>query len=155
MLHDKISWNDVEELVNDLERQIKKANKKYDFVIGINRGGLVPSVMLSHRLGATHGVHTVHSYDGTEKQRSVKADLYISMVGIMKSHSKILLVDDIADSGDSLVASMKAVKKIDPDVKNLDVGVLHYKTKSIFKPTFHGKKINDDLWIEYPWEKYD
>ena len=154
MLHDKISWNDVEDLVDDLEEQINKANKKYDFIIGINHGGLVPSVMLSHRLGATHGVHTVHSYEGTDK-RDVKADLYISMIGHIKSHSKILLVDDIADSGDSLAASLSGIKKVDPDIKDVDTLTLHYKTKSVLKPSYFAKKIDDDLWIEYPWEQYE
>jgi len=153
MKHEKLTWKDVEKLVDILEQKFMKEKKKYDFIIGINRGGLIPSVMLSHRLGSTHGVHTVHSYNGTEK-RQLKADLYLSMVGFIHSHNTVLLVDDIADSGESIQASLTRIKKLDSDIKNIDVATLHYKPKSIYIPQYYAKKIDNDIWIDYPWEQH-
>lgn len=153
MNHEKITWSQVEDLIVELEIQIKQNRKKYDWIIGINRGGLIPSVLMSHRLGANHAVYTVQSYTGTEK-RELKADLYLSMIGFIHSHHNILVVDDIADSGESLNVGVKKIRQKDSDAKNIDTATLHYKPKSIFKPTFYGKQVENDTWIQYPWEVY-
>lgn len=153
MQHQNLTWQDIEELIIELEVQIKATKKKYDWIIGINRGGLVPSVLLSHRLGVSHGVHTVQSYSGKEK-RELKSDLYISMIGLIKPNHNILVVDDIADSGDSLSAALKAIRKKDDDAINIDVATLHYKPQSRFKPNYFAKQIENEVWVMYPWEKY-
>lgn len=153
MVNEKVTWEQIEDLIVELEIQIKKSKKKYDLIIGINRGGLVPSVMMSHRLNVPHGVHTVHSYQGTEK-KELKTDLYISMIGLIKAHHNILLVDDISDSGESLKAALKSIRKKDSDAVNMDIATLHYKPKAIVKPNYFGKEIEDDVWVMYPWEKY-
>ncbi len=153
MKHENLTWDQVEELIAEIEKQIKNKKKKYDWIIGINRGGLIPSVLLSHRLDVPHGVNTVQSYKGKEK-KELKADLYISMVGFIKPHHNVLLVDDIADSGESLETAVKSIRKIDSDARNIDVATLHYKPKSIFKPTYFSKEIDNDLWVVYPWERY-
>jgi len=152
MQHESLSWQQVEELIVELEVQIKHSKKKYDWIIGINRGGLIPSVLLSHRLGVPHGVYTVQSYNGKEK-KELKTDLYISMIGLIKPNHNILVVDDISDSGDSLTASLKAIRRRD-DAINIDVATLHYKPKSSFKPQYFAKQIEDEVWVMYPWEKY-
>lgn len=151
MIHKRISWNIVGKLVANLEKQIKESKKKYDFIIGLNRGGLIPSVMLSHKLGIIHGVHTVQSYNGTEK-REIKSDLYISMIGFIKPHHNVLLVDDIAESGESLKVSMEKIRKKDSDIKNIDIATLYYKPKSIIVPTYYAKKISNEIWIDFAWE---
>ncbi len=159
MQFESLAWEDFGVLINELVKQIVDKGKKYEFVIGINRGGLIPSVAVSHKLEkihnmkVTHGACTVQSYQGTEK-REIKKDLYISMIGFIKSHHNILLVDDIADSGESLKVALETVKKIDSDAKNIDIATLHYKPKSIIKPNFFAKQIEDDIWIKYPWEEY-
>ncbi len=45
-----ISWDDVDEMVEDLYHKLKDEN--IDKVVGISRGGLIPGVMLSHKLNA-------------------------------------------------------------------------------------------------------
>lgn len=147
-----LSWDSIERLVENIHDKIRAENKKYDLVIGINRGGLIPSVMLSHRLGAKHGVMTVTHYDGQKLLEEIKKDLYISMVGLIKSTHQILLIDDIADSGLCLKESVKSLKKVDSDAKNIDTATLHYKPKSIVEPTFYGEKIDNDIWVNFPWE---
>jgi len=153
MQHQNLSWQNIEELIVELEIQIKHGKKKYDWIIGVNRGGLIPSVLLSHRLGIPHGVHTVQSYNGKEK-RELKTDLYISMIGFIKPHHNILLVDDISDSGDSLSAALKTIRKKDSDALNIDIATLHYKPKSSVKPMYFAQQIEDEVWVCYPWEKY-
>ena len=44
------TWNEIEELLRDLGRQMQKINKKYDCVLGITNGGIVPARLLAREL---------------------------------------------------------------------------------------------------------
>ncbi len=153
MIYKKLNWNNFSRLIDNIEKQIKHDKKEYNWVISVNRGGLIAGVELSHRLNAKHGVFSVQSYSGTEKKKLIK-DLYISMIGEFKSTDKILVVDDIADSGESLQVVVNQIKKIDPDTRNnIDTATLHYNNKSVIKPNYYASEVNGKIWIVYPWEK--
>lgn len=145
-----VSWREVEGLVNSIASKI---DKKYSVIIGINRGGLVPSVLLSQITKIRHGVTTIESYLGKKRSKQSKVSYHVSMIGNLGPQSKVLLVDDIADSGISLVKVVQTLEKLGCKKKNIDTATLHYKTQSRFKPTFYGKKIPDYDWINYPWER--
>ena len=63
---------------------------------------------------------------------------------------KVLIVADIADSGETFKMAIKEVK--DAGAKHIYTCSIHYKPQSKFKPTFIGKEVSDDIWIVYPWE---
>jgi hypoxanthine phosphoribosyltransferase len=145
-----LSWRDIDNLVSTLA---KKINKRYDVIIGLNRGGLVASVLLSHITKTKHGVVSVESYQGKRKSGKHKLDYHVSMIGQLNSKTKILLVDDISDTGESLREIMKVMHKLGCKIENIDTATLHYKSRSCFKPTYFAKHINDADWINYTWEK--
>jgi hypoxanthine phosphoribosyltransferase len=147
-----LSWGNIEELVSKVVKDIAANGKKYDWIIGINRGGLVPSVLMSHRLGVPHGVLTVTHYEGKKMLAEVKRDLYLSGIKFIKPHHNILLVDDIADSGICLKEAQQTLKRLDSDAKNIDTVTLHYKEKSEIVPTYYGIIAKENEWINYPWE---
>ena len=76
-----LSWNQVEELVNELaiDINIKFQHSNIEYIHGLARGGLIPAVMLSHKL---------------------KIPYVDSIVNL--NPSEVLVVDDIADSGKTL-----------------------------------------------------
>jgi hypothetical protein len=147
-----LSWDKVEELVDNIVEKVRASGKKFDVIIGINRGGLIPSVMLSHKLGVKHGVMTITHYDGQKLLDEVKKDLYISMVGLIKPTHNILVVDDIADSGLCLKEAVVSLKKVDPDARNISTATLFDKPKSVVRPTYVGENVTNDIWINFPWE---
>lgn len=148
----RIDWDGFNSLIDEVVRQIHASKKTYKWVISLNRGGCIPGVVISHRLNANHGVFTVQSYNGKEKMKEVKHDLYISMLGQIHPSDRILIVDDILDSGDSLKAVMKKIPKIDSDIKNIDTAVLCYKPKSSVTPTYYGEEVSGHTWVSFPWE---
>ena len=77
-MYNYISWNDIDALIDNLVYQIKKSKQEYTSIYGISRGGLIPAVLLSHRLNLPV-IDKITTYDRT-----------------------ILVVDDIADSGKTL-----------------------------------------------------
>ena len=147
-----LSWDKVEALVNKLVKDVEASGKKYDWIVGINRGGLVPSVLVSHRLGIPHGVLTVTHYEGKKMLEQIQKDLYVSGIKFIKPHHNILMIDDIADSGICLKEARATLTKCDPDAKNIDTATLHYKPKSVIKPTYYAAEAGNEEWLNYPWE---
>jgi len=149
--HD-LSWEETHSIIDELVESINETENLYDAIIGINRGGLIPSVLMSHKLDIQHGVTTVESYQGKNKGEH-KIDQHVSILQKLDSDTRILLVDDIADTGFSLFEVIKELTKLGCDEENIDTATLHYKPKSIFKPTYIGDWANNELWIYYPWEQ--
>ena len=81
-----------------IEDQMVHSNWMPNMIIGINRGGLIPSVYLSHRLRIPHETISVKLRDQT---KTSKPDLS-ALEKAFAFQNKILIVDDINDSGDTL-----------------------------------------------------
>jgi hypoxanthine phosphoribosyltransferase len=69
------------------------------------------------------------------------------------SGKKILIVDDVVDTGDTFTVTMDYVKAKNPlEVKS---SVLHYKTCSTFVPDYWAEKQDEWKWVIYPWAVYE
>lgn len=115
-----LTWEDIENDINILCNKLK--DRKFQFITGLPRGGLIPAVLISHKLDIT--------YKSLNLSKAIIEGRY-------------LLVDDVADSGETLVD-----KKYDGYVK----ATLHYKKHSLIKPDYYAREIPNDVWIVYPWE---
>jgi len=118
-----LSWNDVNHLVDKLAIEINSYPTQPTYVTGLARGGLIPAVMLSHK--------TNLKYISSDKLNTVP---YID----------VLIVDDIADSGETL-----------SQYTSWNTAVLHYKLQSEHIPTYYAEIVPDNIWMSYPWEKDD
>lgn len=147
----KCSWRKIDKLVDVIVSHVK--NKEYDLIISLNRGGIIPGVLLSHRLKIKHGVITIQSYSGKKRTKDCIIDRYISMLGDINPNHRLLIVDDIADSGRTLEELLKFLDMIKVPRKNIETATLYYKERSVFRPTYYGKKINNDTWVEFAWER--
>ena len=146
----KLPWRQMEKLTTHLAEKI---HKRYSVIIGLNRGGLVPSVLLSHITKTKHGVVSIESYQGRKKTSKHKLDYHVSMIGKLNPKTKVLMVDDISDTGESLKKIIQVMKKLGCDPKNIDTATLYYKSKSCFVPTYYAKHTSDSDWIEFPWQR--
>jgi len=70
-----VTWEEIEELVDLLAKQIIKSGYQIEYIFGLQRGGLIPAVLLSHKLDIPM------TQDPTRQN--------------------ILIVDDICDSGET------------------------------------------------------
>lgn len=152
MVDKELSWDQIQTLTESIYKQVKSSHKKYEWIVSINSGGLVPGVMLSKMLRAKHAVISVNSYHERKKTQEVKRDLYLSHIGQIKMDDNILIVDNIIRTGDSVLAAIQSLKKVDPDAKKIDTASLHLNAKSKFKPNYFAEEIDRDDWIDYPWE---
>ena len=62
---------------------------------------------------------------------------------------KVLIVDDITDTGDTVGVAFQHIQEFDP--AEVRVAVLQHKRQSMLKPDFYAKKLTKWRWIIYPW----
>ena len=132
-----------------IEDQMVHGNWIPDIVLGINRGGCIPGVYLSHRLKKPHEVIDVRLRDHT-----VKPNLTV-LEKAYAFQKKILIVDDINDTGDTFKYIEDNFGKGDGRIK---FAALIQNKPSKVKVDYHGYEINKDempSWIVFPWEEWD
>jgi len=128
---------DIKNIVN----QIDNSKKDYDYVVGIKRGGLIPAVCISHILGLP-----MYSLDWSNRDYPEKNDYQ----KVLQSNSKILLIDDICDTGETLIR----IKEL-YNFSNIDTAVLLYNEDQIHIPTYWARKFSRKIepdWVQFWWE---
>ncbi|MCL5114568.1 MAG: hypothetical protein M1604_02175 [Patescibacteria group bacterium] len=144
-----LSWEEIEKMADDLAERIKNSGFKPDYLVGITTGGLVPLGLLAKRLDF-ESILTVSttSYDDGHNQKELKVT-YLPEVDL--KGKKILLIDEIADSG----ATLEKLREIFMDryqVKELKIATLAVnKGKSVIIPDFYALAGMGE-WIHFPWE---
>ncbi len=151
-------WQDLEDDCRKLAKILK--NKKFDpvrkefsngvdCIVGISRGGVIPAAMLAHLLENKKLFMISYSYYSGE----VKNKRLVSVSAISRElhGKKILLVDDVVDSGKTMKKAIDDLKKRKNKVISV---VLHYKSK--LKPKVKPDYFASDpgtAWVVYPWER--
>ncbi|MFW9925057.1 MAG: phosphoribosyltransferase [Candidatus Thorarchaeota archaeon] len=131
----------------DLRNKIILSGYKPDILIGIIRGGLPVIRLLSDLMEikelATIGVGFYKDINQTNKEPILTQEISKNIVG-----KKILLIDDVSDSGKSLQFAVEYLK--DKGYEQLKTATIHYKPHSIFKPDYFVSSTSK--WLVYPWE---
>ena len=142
-----LSWEDIADAVQKIGDRIKESGYVPDYLIGITLGGLVPLMLLAKQL-KNRNVLTIaaQSYDG-DKKRELEIR-YLPDVDL--KGKRVLLIDEVADSGDTLTAISKILHE-KYSVGELKSAVVVYKNHSTFKPDF--SLLSTDEWVVFPWEK--
>jgi len=141
------TWNQIYDMLIDQAQEIKQISFKPDIIVGISRGGLVPARILTDLLETPQSTTIgIEFYVGIA-QRGLRPILKQPLV-IPVDGKKVLLVDDISDSGQSLkLAKDYLLEKRTSEVR---VATLYVRTSSLVKPDFFEKE--SDCWIVFPWE---
>jgi hypoxanthine phosphoribosyltransferase len=145
-----MSWEEAENAVAQIAQKVNSSGFKPDLIIGISRGGLVPARILSDILG-NHELYVIRIgfYTGvgkTTREPRILQDVSIDVYG-----KKILLVDDISDTGGSFKTAVTHLET--RGASEIKTASLHLKPASTFKPDFFIH--TTDAWIIYPWEKHE
>lgn len=117
-------------------------------IIAIARGGLIPAHSIAEGLGLRE-VQSLRTelYDDTKKRDSISV---FNNCKLSEGTKRVLVVDDIADSGDTLKAVMDDLRSKHLGVK-FKSATLFYKKTSVHKPDFWINEATE--WIEFFWEK--
>jgi len=152
-----LTWVDVTKTVDTIAGQIR-ADRMPDVLVGVLRGGLVPAVLLSHQLGVreVRAVEVVHTLDDTVNADKSGSPQVINAATLANLTSMdVLLVDDIAGSGDTLVCTVDLLHAA--GAKRVRTAVLTVNRANWRRPqspaqvvTYLGGQV--DSWVIFPWE---
>jgi hypothetical protein len=121
-----MTWEMFDHAVDVIYKKIKQSNTDLDLILAIPKGGLTLGVSLANMMGMCLETEVMK----------------------VTPNSRVLLVDDVADTGNTLSKWVSELKQYTPNVK---IATLYYKPHCILVPEFYAYVT--EKWIEYPWER--
>ena len=155
-----ISFEEYTKIVEKLAIEIHN-NYKPTILVGIMRGAAPILDILSRILKLPIAYIVIQSYSGKgmeDKQGQLIFAREISSLAENKDFNKVLLVDDLSDTGLTLNKSIEWLKKYEPIknyIKEIKTACLWKKKSSTFNPDFCPIKLESDPWIVQPTEHYE
>lgn len=137
-------WNTYHQLVQKLQKLIVL---KPEIIVSIGKGGSIPGVILAEHYNIKNlnlGLASYSNYEQSEilEYQSIDPSLY-------RDH-KILVVDDLADSGKTFQYVLKKFKQHFCD--HVQTASVFFKSNSNYKPDYFAEQVDHEKWIVQPWE---
>jgi hypothetical protein len=143
-----VSWNRFHELARRLAKKIVASGYRPDIIVAIGRGGYVPGRVLSDWLGLMDLTSfKIEHYHRTRREKAAR--VRYPLTADLKGR-RVLLVDDVADSGETFAVALRHLAECGPPAE-VRSAVLHYKTVSPYKPDYCAMTVRKWRWIVYPW----
>ena len=155
-----INFNEYTKIVEKLAIQIHESYKP-TVLVGIMRGAAPIIDILSRILKLPIAYIVIQSYSGKgmeDKQGQLMFAREISSLATNEDFSKVLLIDDLSDTGLTLNKSIEWLKNYGPTkdyITEIKTACLWKKKSSKFEPDFCSVKLSSDPWIVQPTEHYE
>lgn len=154
--HLRVSWDDYHRAIERLARIVHQSGYPFDAVLCIARGGLRVGDVFSRLFKTPLHILSVSSYreaDGTRQGELRIADGITSTHGLLAG--RILLVDDLVDSGATLARVQEHLRTAFASVTEVRSAVIWYKACSTMQPDYYLEYLPESPWIHQPFEVYD
>jgi uncharacterized protein len=142
-----MDWDLFYELSKNTAEKIIASRFKPDFMVGLARGGWVLSRVLCDFLGVKDLVSLKVEHWGVtatpDGSAQIKYPFRIELRG-----RKVLIVDDITDTGESMMVAKEYVETMNPQV--VKTATLRTIKGSKFTPDYYGDEISW-RWVVFPW----
>ena len=155
-----VDWKEYNRTVEKLAIQVHESGYKPNLLVGIMRGGAPMIDLLSRIFKLKCAYLAVESYSGKGVEDE-QGDIVFSreMSSIAKNMGgKILLCDDLSDTGITLNKSVDWLTKYQPikgKIEDIKTATLWKKQKSTFNPDYCAVYLPDNPWIVQPFEVYE
>jgi len=153
--HLYVSWEEYHQLIERLALKVHESGWAFDQILCLARGGLRPGDILSRVFDKPLGIMSTSSYrdEGGTLQGRLDMAQYITMPKGQLA-GRVLLVDDLADSGVTLRAVVDRLRAM-PAIEELRSAVIWVKGVSSYTPDYHVDVLPTSPWIHQPFEEYD
>jgi uncharacterized protein len=130
------TWQEIEALVEKLVHTMRRSGKKYDVILAVANGGIIPARLIARELDVNHIQFIL------VRNKKLYAEDILSLL----KGKKYLIADDIYDTGDTFNKVYAMVKEFDCDFAFL---MSRYKNSNA---ALVAKVLNHEKWIVFPWE---
>jgi hypothetical protein len=144
---------DIEEIYRDLAEiasMINDRDIKIDVIVGISRGGLIPARLLSDFLLVPE-IKIVSAGFYLGPKRRLEKPVIISPIKEELNGKIVLLVDDVADTGETLMEIEKHL--YEKGAGKVYTAVIYTKPWNKARVDFYVKRT--EAWIIFPWERVE
>lgn len=140
-----LDWNEYIIQCYLLNNKIKE---KFDLIIGIHKGGLIPATICAYARKTPLATIAIQRYKDKEESE-IKWSKDIATLQEIKG--EILIVDDITDKGETLIKAKELIEAKSVNSYNIKIATVYYKLTSIIKPDYYLGET--DEWIVFPYEQ--
>ena len=151
-----VTWDQYNTLVERLALSVHESGFRFNQIICIARGGMRVGDVLSRIFEQPLAILSTHSY--SSEGGTLRGELVIAEHMTMtkpRLGDRVLLVDDMVDSGHTLEAVHEELPRRFAHMTALKTAVLWWKACSVFAPDYHVEFLPDNPWIHQPFEVYD
>lgn len=152
-----ISWSEYHQKIEQVALKIYESHWDFNQIVCIAKGGLRIGDLLCRIYRKPLAILVASSYGGPENR--VRGSITFSRhLAMTTEHlgSRVLLVDDLVDSGISLRESINWLERHHgAEIEEIRTGVLWYKDCSIITPDYYVDYLADNPWIHQPFEHYE
>jgi hypoxanthine phosphoribosyltransferase len=145
-----VSWDEIVEWARVLSMKIRDSGWLPDVVVAIARGGYAPARLVCDYLGVTDllSIQVVHwpSTAQVSERAYIKYPLTVDLSG-----RKVLVIDDIVDTGDSIQLAKEYIERNNKNVDVRTAALQWISTVAKFKPDYWAVEVRDWTWFIYPW----
>ncbi len=150
-----ISWSEYHHKIELLAAQIYKSGWKFNQIVCLARGGLRVGDIISRIYKQPLAILATSSYSSAGQQGKLIFSQHLTMT-TDKLGERILLVDDLVDSGITLKQTIPWLKAYcDYPIEEIRTAVIWYKARSIIVPDYYVDYLPDNPWIHQPFEPYE
>jgi len=142
-----LGWDEFGDASRELATKVHESGFVPDMVVAIARGGLLLAGSVAYALDVKScGAINVEFYTGVDLRLDEPVLLSPMLDTPAVSGQKVLLVDDVSDSGRTLAMVLALLQKAGADVRSV---CLYSKPKTVLEPDFVWRKTSK--WIAFPW----
>lgn len=146
-------WDTITKDAKAIAERIKSSGSPFDLVIGLLRGGSIPATIISHHLDVPMMCIGIKTYDDQSKTGNV--DAYQAAHGDIfnlkskRSIQRVLVVDDLSDTGDTFKYVIKTYAHL---FEEMQTAALYIKSNTTHVPDFYHASYDAQEWLVFPWE---
>ncbi|SFM39452.1 phosphoribosyltransferase [Variovorax sp. OV329] len=154
--HLYVSHDEYNNLIEKLAIKVHQSGWEFDNILCLARGGMRPGDVLSRIFDKPLAIMSTSSYRaeaGTVQGHLDIAHYITTPKGEIAG--RVLLVDDLADSGHTLNAVVELLRTKYKPITELRTAVLWTKGLSTFTADYSVEELPTNPWIHQPFESYD
>lgn len=153
--HLYVSWDEYHMLIERLALKVAASAWEFDQILCLARGGMRPGDVLSRVFDKPLAIMSTSSYRADAGTIQGRLDL-AKYITLPKGElaGRVLLVDDLADSGVTLRAVVDRLRGM-PSISELRSAVIWSKGVSTYTPDYYVEMLSSSPWIHQPFEDYD
>ncbi len=149
-----VTWDEVVRWSRGLANKVIESGFRPDVVVAVARGGYVPARLLCDFM-MVNNLTSIQSQHWTEAAKAEERAIIKYPYKIDLNGMKVLLVDDIVDTGESLLLAKNYILK-NWGPSEVKVAVLQWISSAAkFKPDYYFIEVKEWIWFQYPWTRLE